>query len=205
MTLTKKSDSSWANCQPYLGVRLPTTPPNPPPPPSRFALVRRLLCLDRPLYNPALLAQGRGLPAPGYGGHDDPVLGVRLPTTPPSPPPPPSRCPLVRRLLCLDRPLYKPALLAQGRGLPAPGYGGHDEPVLGVRLPMTPPRPRCCPLVTVKAMMKKINPTLYMSELNFHKQSTLCVIHSVVIFCRACLICSTGCWADTAPTVQPNW
>ena len=30
-------------------------------------------------------------------------------------------------------------------------------------------------------------------------------IHSVVIFCRAFLTCSTGCWADTSAAVQPSW
>ena len=34
--------------------------------------------------------------------------------------------------------------------------------------------------------------------------STLCVIHSVVMFCTAFLACSTGRWADTAATVQPS-
>ena len=34
---------------------------------------------------------------------------------------------------------------------------------------------------------------------------TLCVIPLVVIFCGAFLTCSTGRWADTAATVQPNW
>ena len=32
----------------------------------------------------------------------------------------------------------------------------------------------------------------------------LLVIHSVVIFCRAFLTCSTGSWADAATIVQPN-
>ena len=34
---------------------------------------------------------------------------------------------------------------------------------------------------------------------------TLCGVWSVVIFCQAFFKCSTGRWADTAATVQPNW
>ena len=34
--------------------------------------------------------------------------------------------------------------------------------------------------------------------------NSMCGVHSVVIFCRACSTCSTGRWADTAATVQPN-
>ena len=34
--------------------------------------------------------------------------------------------------------------------------------------------------------------------------STLCGIPSVMIFCKACLTCSTVCWTDTAETVMPN-
>ena len=32
-----------------------------------------------------------------------------------------------------------------------------------------------------------------------------CGVWSVVIFCKAFLKCSTGRWADTVATVQPNW
>ena len=34
---------------------------------------------------------------------------------------------------------------------------------------------------------------------------TLWGIPSFMMFCRAFLTCSTGRWADTAATVQPNW
>ena len=33
---------------------------------------------------------------------------------------------------------------------------------------------------------------------------TQCCVYSVLIFCGAFLTCSTGRWADTAATVQPN-
>ena len=33
---------------------------------------------------------------------------------------------------------------------------------------------------------------------------TLCGLRSVAILCKAFLKCSTGCWADTSATVQPN-
>ena len=36
-------------------------------------------------------------------------------------------------------------------------------------------------------------------------QTTLYRVRSVVIFCKAFLVCSTGHWSDTAATVEPNW
>ena len=38
-----------------------------------------------------------------------------------------------------------------------------------------------------------------------HSRSTLWGVRSDVILCKAFLKCSTGRWADTAATVQPNW
>ena len=37
------------------------------------------------------------------------------------------------------------------------------------------------------------------------KESTLCFVPSVAMFCKAFLTCSTGCLADTAASVQPNY
>ena len=34
---------------------------------------------------------------------------------------------------------------------------------------------------------------------------TLCFVPSGVMFCKAFFTCSTGCWADTAATVQSSW
>ena len=36
-------------------------------------------------------------------------------------------------------------------------------------------------------------------------EQNMCGVRSVVIFYKAFLKCSTGRWADTAATVQPNW
>ena len=35
--------------------------------------------------------------------------------------------------------------------------------------------------------------------------STVWGVPSFVIFCRAVLTCSAGCWTYTDVTVQPNW